>query len=116
MCAFDPLTDGVCLISSTRRLIRQLSAVINFIRFREGKEHMYQEAMAKKQTTRERARVAQVSIGFSAYSVINLCFRGSSGGFTFTNRVLVGMRVHRALAVLLVESVACGFRRHVTFT
>ncbi|CAN0434301.1 unnamed protein product [Ascophyllum nodosum] len=43
-----------------KRLIRQLSAVVNFIRFREGKESMFREAMAKKRAIREKARTAQL--------------------------------------------------------
>eukprot|EP00752_Nemacystus_decipiens_P009344 g8351.t1 len=32
-----------------KRLRRQLSAVVNFVRFKAGKEHLYHDAMAKKQ-------------------------------------------------------------------
>ena len=48
------------LVPLNHSLIRQLSAVVNFIRFREGKESMFREAMAKKRAIREKARTAQV--------------------------------------------------------
>lgn len=43
-----------------RRLRRQLSAVINFVRFKEGKEHLYLDAMAKKQRLAAAVAAAQV--------------------------------------------------------
>lgn len=42
------------------RLRRQLSAVINFVRFKEGKEHLYLDAMAKKQRLAAGIAAAQV--------------------------------------------------------
>lgn len=42
------------------RLRRQLSAVINFVRFKEGKEHLYLDAMAKKQRLAAGITAAQV--------------------------------------------------------
>ena len=44
----------------TPRLRRQLSAVINFVRFKEGKEHLYLDAMAKKQRLAAGIAAAQV--------------------------------------------------------
>ncbi|CBN74724.1 Centromere-associated protein NUF2 [Ectocarpus siliculosus] len=42
-----------------KRLRRQLSAVINFVRFKEGKEHLYLDAMAKKQRLAAAVAAAQ---------------------------------------------------------